>query len=230
MNSVFWTCSTSCRNCLCQSEWENKVFMIKAVMMMLLVLMPVSASFAGTSLEKGVLDELNLARTKPAVYADILREHRKLYKGRSICFPGQSVRIVTNEGVSAVDEAIRFLDRQKPQPPLQFSEGLAEAAAELAEDQGQGSATGHTGRKSGSMIQRIERHGEWKAEIGENISYGYHDPRLVVIQLIVDDGIRSRGHRTNIFKPAFRRVGIACGPHAGYRFMCVMDFAGGFSR
>lgn len=80
------------------------------------------------------------------------------------------------------------------------------------------------------MRQRIESHGEWRAEIGENISYGFNDPRQVVIQLIVDDGVRNRGHRINIFNPAFHRVGVACGPHAGYGSMCVMDFAGGFSR
>jgi len=204
--------------------------MIKTIFIMILLLLQVTATFAESSLEKGVLNELNLARTKPAAYAGLLREQRKLYKGRSIFFPGHNVSISTVEGVSAVDEAIRFLDRQKPLSPFQFSEGLAEAAAELADDQGDSSATGHTGRKSGSMRQRIESHGEWRAEIGENISYGFNDPRQVVIQLIVDDGVRNRGHRINIFNPAFHRVGVACGPHAGYGSMCVMDFVGGFSR
>ena len=204
--------------------------MIKTVFAMILLILTATSTFAGSSLERGVLDELNFARTKPAAYAGLLRQHRKLYKGRSIFYPGRNVSISTAEGVSAVDEAIRFLDRQKPLSRMQFSVGLAEAAADLADDQADSSSTGHNGRKSRSMMQRIEHHGEWLSEIGENISYGYNDPRLVVIQLIVDDGVRNRGHRINIFNPAFHRVGIACGPHAGYGSMCVMDFAGGFSR
>ena len=87
--------------------------MIKTVFAMILLLLTATSTFAGSSLERGVLDELNLARTKPAAYAGLLRQHRKLYKGRSIFYPGRNVSISTEEGVSAVDEAIRFLDRQK---------------------------------------------------------------------------------------------------------------------
>jgi uncharacterized protein YkwD len=37
--------------------------------------------------------------------------------------------------------------------------------------------------------------------------------RLVILQLIVDDGVPSRGHRTNCFKPDFALVGICSAPH-----------------
>ncbi len=51
----------------------------------------------------------------------------------------------------------------------------------------------------------------------------------IVLQLLTDDGVPSRGHRTNIMKSDFHVVGCATGPHKGYGMMCVMDFAGGFS-
>ena len=36
----------------------------------------------------------------------------------------------TREGVGAVDDAIRFLRRARPLPPLAFSDGMSAAAAE----------------------------------------------------------------------------------------------------
>ena len=49
-----------------------------------------------------------------------------------------------------------------------------------------------------------------------------------MVRLIVDEGVRGRGHRRNLFSPTFHVVGIATGAHAAYGSMCVMDFAGDF--
>src|SRR6185369_9330482 len=73
--------------------------------------------------------------------------------------PGSSSRVTTVEGKGAVDEAIKYLSRQKPLPPLGWSDGLAAAAAELAEEEGRSGATGHVGRQSRGPKERIERHG-----------------------------------------------------------------------
>jgi uncharacterized protein YkwD len=204
--------------------------MKKLMVIIVVLLMGATASFAQSRLEKGIIEEMNLARTKPRLYAEYVKEFRTLYKGNRIYLPGSTVRIPTVEGVSAVDEAVRFLLKQKPLAPFEFSRGLSEAAADLVADQSSSGDTGHNGRLSGSMSQRIERHGQWRGSIGENIGYGYDNPRWVVIQLIVDDGVRNRGHRKNIFKPDFRRAGVACGSHPEYTAMCVTDFAEGFSR
>ena len=74
----------------------------------------------------------------------------------------------------------------------------------------------------------MNRHGTWGVLWGENISYGKAIPREVVISLIIDDGLRNRKHRKNIFNPAFNYAGAAFGPHARYRIVCSIDFAGGF--
>ena len=49
----------------------------------------------------------------------------------------------------------------------------------------------------------------------------------MIVQL-VDYGVEDRGHRQNLLNPAWRYVGIACGPHTVYGTMCVMDFAASY--
>lgn len=181
------------------------------------------------TLSRQVLAEINLARSEPAAYAAFLREFRGSFRGSSYLLPGDTIRVRTSEGIKAVDEAIRYLSRQKKLPPLSWSDGLAAAAAGLAEEQGRSGDTGHVGRKSRGMRERIEQHGKWEKSIAENIGYGPEDPRNMVMQLIVDDGVPGRGHRKNIFGTEFKVAGVACGPHPRFRSMCVIDFAGGFS-
>lgn len=175
-----------------------------------------------------VLTEMNLARTKPQVYAGFLREMRKDFKGKLYRMPGSKVLLQTREGVAAVDEAIRFLSRQKALSALGWSSGLADAAAELVKEQSGNGGTGHNGKQSGGMRERIERHGTWSGRIGENIAYGPFDARLLVMQLIIDDGVPDRGHRKNHFSTAFGVAGVACGSHPDFEGMCAIDFAGRF--
>ncbi len=175
-----------------------------------------------------VLAEVNAARTAPQAYAGFLRAFRRQYSGKSVHIPGARTLVRTSEGVSAVDEAIRFLSRQRPLPPLTWSAGLAAAAGDLVAEEGRSGSVGHTGRRSGSPSERMERYGIWRGEIGECIYYGPGSARLVVMQLIVDDGVADRGHRKTMFSHPFRRAGVACGPHPRFGSMCVIDFAAGF--
>ena len=183
---------------------------------------------APSELAQQMLAETNLARSAPQRYAGYLRDLRQQFIGRSYRMPGTADFVLTTEGVPALDEAIRFLQNQAPLAALSWSPGLSEAAADLARDEGQSGETGHSGSQSGDMQQRIERHGTWLTRIAENIGYGPDTARLMVMQLIIDDGVPGRGHRKNIFNPSFKVAGAACGPHPTFRNMCVMEFAAGF--
>ena len=175
-------------------------------------------------LEVEVFKEMNLARTEPARYAEIIEERRKYFRGKRFKRP-REIAILTQEGVSALDEAIEFLQGIKPVDALRLSPGISRAARDHVLDQGPSGDLGHRGNDGSRMPDRVSRHGIWSGKIGENISYGRDKARDVVVQLIVDDGTPNRGHRKNLFDPEFRVVGVACGQHSGYRVMCVTTFA-----
>jgi uncharacterized protein YkwD len=184
---------------------------------------------AEENLARQVLAEINLARTEPGKYADFLREFRSHYDGKIYRLPGSDTFIKTHEGGAAVNEAIEVLSRQKSLPALDWSQGLAAAAAELVRAQSKSGSTGHVGEQTGTMQERIERHGTvLQGVIGENIAYGPSDPRRLVMQLIIDDGVPDRGHRKNLYNSKFNSAGVACGPHPDFGTMCVINFAKGF--
>ncbi len=88
----------------------------------------------------------------------------------------------------------------------------------------------HGGRGGSNTGDRINRYGMWSGTWGENLSCGRRGARETVIALIVDDGLRSRKHRHNIFNPSFNYAGAAVGPHAQYRTICSIEFAGGYAE
>ncbi len=103
---------------------------------------------------------------------------------------------------------------------------MSKAAADHCAEQANGS-TGHNGR-SGSPADRVAHYGSWSTLWGENVSYGKRTARDIVLALIIDDGLRGRKHRKNIFNPTFSVAGAAFGPHARYGSVCSIEFAGGY--
>jgi uncharacterized protein YkwD len=176
------------------------------------------------NLEQQVLAGINQARANPVAYAETLRRYRGYFDGNVAHLPGTEVGLRTQEGVAAVDDAIAFLARQKPLPPLQGSPALAAAARELAADQALTGATGHTGSDGSNSRDRIRRQGGGGV-MAETLSYGANDAAGVVRQLIVDDGVPGRGHRKILFGKKYRLAGVACGSHLHNRSICVIDLA-----
>lgn len=179
-------------------------------------------------LENEVFVELNLVRADPPKYAESIRQYRKEFINAFVHRGKGKTAIRTTEGVKAVDEAIAYLGKAKALPPLKASEGLSLSAKDHVEDTGKKGLMGHDGSDRSTMEQRIGRYGKWEEAAGENISYGFDTARDIVFQLIIDDGVPSRGHRSNIFATEFHTVGVAFGVHKTWHYMCVMDFAGGF--
>ena len=179
------------------------------------------------ALERRVFEETNALRSAPADFATILKGQRQRFSGKIYYRENNPVGIITMEGVKAIDEATAVLDTQQPVPSLLWSDELAALAREHVVDTGQKGMTGHDSSSGKNFSQRVASLNNHPAlSLGaENISYGFDSGRGVVLQLVVDDGVPSRGHRSNILMDKLRYSGVGCGYHRKYTVMCVVIYA-----
>lgn len=176
-------------------------------------------------IEKDVVLEMNMARSNPRQYAELYIEPRlKKFKGN--VYGGM---MQTNEGAAAVNECIRFMGSHKSLPALSPSDGLTHAAKDHADSQSLTDQTGHTGTDGSDPFSRMRRYGSYSGAAGENVSYGSKTAREIVVTLLIDDGVKSRGHRKNIMGKDYTHAGVAFAPaHKAYGCECVLDFASGY--
>ncbi len=189
-------------------------------------------------LEKDLVQEINLARTRPKAYAAFLEQLRPNYKGgrgqgsgqRTTVTQGGKTTHITAEGPKALDEAIAFLRATPPLPPLEVSKGMSLGARDHVKEQESTGTIGHQGRDGSQPGDRVNRYGRWQGTISENIALGMDSARSMTVALIIDDGVPSRGHRNNMFDARARVMGVACGSHRAGQNLCVTTFAASYKE
>ena len=178
-----------------------------------------------STVEENLIAEHSRVRQDPQSYIPILENYLASMdeQGNIPDGCGRHCTMLTQEGHSAVEEAIEFLRVQSPVGPVNKSNSVATAAKAHAVDQVNG-AVGHNSSDGSSFADRLVRFGIKSLSAAENIAYGLTTAQTVIMNLIVDDGVPSRGHRTNIFADNWTVAGAGCGPHATYRTVCVINY------
>ena len=69
--------------------------------------------------------------------------------------------------------------------------------------------------------------GSWAS--AENISYGSATGREIVLQLLIDDGVSSRGHRAAIMNGSYTQTGAGYATHPRYRASCTITYTNGYT-
>lgn len=210
-----------------RKAWSRKVV---ALQLMLRLSLCAILSAAGTSanvaaqgagFEAEVLHELNLLRSDPDAYSDDIAATRERFDGKVLRgrHDGE-MDIMTNEGVAAVNEAVRALRAAPPVPTLSHSALLTVIASDLVREQSRSGGLGHMSNGRGPADRSVARGGG--RYLSEIITYGHSDPASVIEQFVVGDGVPGRGHRKTVLAGEFRYAGVACGRHPVHRVMCVI--------
>lgn len=106
---------------------------------------------------------------------------------------------------------------------LEPEKSLMEAAAYHANDMSRNNFFDHTSSDGTSFGNRVYGFYGGNA-IGENISAGMNTAIGVVMQLLVDDGLSSLGHRKNILGAKYKAIGVKTATHSTWRTVTVQDF------
>jgi uncharacterized protein YkwD len=182
-----------------------------------------------TDLEKDAWRAQNQLRRDPTSFIPYLEYMLEYMDDEGILrLPESDWGLRTQEGRAAVEEAIAFLRVQAPVQELTWNDGLWQVAKFHVDSQGPTGQTGHDSPNGESMTDRFRMYGLPGGTWSENIAYYIYDANdgfEMINQLLVDDGVPDRGHRTNLFEPALATTGIDCGMHEVYTHMCVMNYA-----
>lgn len=173
--------------------------------------------------EKEVVEEINSTRINPTSLIPDLEKREMLFRGL-IMYPPKQKPFLTVEGFPAVDEAVKFLRKTPKVQSLKLSEGLVKVAKAQLSDLMENPRLGHFGKDGSDLSKRLDKIGK-AGKAAENITHTPLTPKEVVINMIVDDGVKSRHHRQNVMNPQFRLIGVACSKKKNLRYVCVIVFA-----
>ena len=177
-------------------------------------------------LSKEIFKIHNALRKNPQSFIPKLKESKNHFRDKVYHKPGEDP-IQTYEGESAIDEAITFLKTQKPVPELQLSDEITNACRDHVSDIGAKGLTTHEGSDGKNISDRIEKYCEWDGAAAESLDFGFRNAENIILNLIIDDGVKERYQRYNLFHPDLKFVGIACGHHRDYGICVVIGYARG---
>jgi len=183
-------------------------------------------SFTLSHTESALLNEINIARSNPQGYSDVLENDRRPhFDGTTFKPPGKDYVLQTREGRAAVEEAISYLRGTPGLPSLKPSYGLSAAALESVKE------IGPTGQQApGHSLKRLDKWGKLEgAKAVALVVFGNADARELISRLLVGDGDSQRDQRNHLYESKWRQLGIAVGEHASsYKQMAIIILAEGF--
>ena len=179
----------------------------------------------GPGFAQKVIEEVNKIRLNPKTYSNKIRGYLSCFQGNVLRIPKQP-GLMTTEGPTAYREAADFLLSLPKLQPLALDNSLNSAAQDMAEE-----LSHYEEFEQMDAINRdsiLEKYGRYEGQFGESTDFGSMSPEMVVVNLLVDDGNKSRGNRKMLFKETYRKIGCGSAPHSTYKSVTVIMYATNF--
>jgi uncharacterized protein YkwD len=152
---------------------------------------------------------------KVILYVNIVRCYPKYFLDSIITPYMDSAK--TKKNTMYYKTLLTDLDKAGRLKPLLFNEYFNSLTKAHAKDMGKTGKEGHDSSKGVPFEKRMPG-------CGENCSYGYREPLDIVFQLMLDDGVKSLGHRKNIMEPTYKEIMVSIYKHKKWKWNCVIDF------
>lgn len=178
--------------------------------------------------EKAMLRSINRIRTQPKAYLEVVLARFEEVMADSAQLSTITSEVVTTQWVyheeglvkttdttyrdhfrelkQAYLSLIEDLKKQSPLHPLQPHPELKKAAEIHAKDQIPQQYIQHWGTDGSWPLDRIQRVASWSRDGNENIAAGEGDHDDILLQLMVDSGVKGYGHRKNLLSPGWTYV------------------------
>ncbi len=174
-----------------------------------------------------VLNEINFARMHPDEFVQKLEELNDTINNDN-CLYIDGVPFLYTNLKESLEDAIKFLSKQKPLPGLIYNKTITQACDFLLDE-----LIIHDGLDSDesnkySLENRLSKFGEPLGESYELIDYGMFDPEFIVINFILCDGDNQKYERKVIFNPKIKFLGIAASILPSDKICTVINFCEDF--
>ena len=175
-------------------------------------------------LEEQIYQIHNQIRKNPQSFIPKLKESLNHFREKIYHKPGEDP-IQTYEGPEAIEDAIDFLKSQRPVKELILDENISRACKDHAYDIGVKGLTTHEGSDGKNISDRIEKYCEWEGAAAENLDFGFKKAENIILNMIIDDGVKERNQRFNLFHPDFKYIGVGANSHRDYGVCAVIGYA-----
>ncbi len=169
--------------------------------------------------------ELEAANTADAAnYLDSTEKQVYLYVNLARLYPSKFKIVEVQNYIGTIEQPqqyknstnrqslMRELTKMKPVVALLPNSLLTEMANCFSKELGESGRTGHDRKKCTEDYA------------AENCSFGKYRGKDIVLQLLIDEGVASLGHRKNCLSGNYTLLGVSFTEHKKYKKCTVMDF------